>query len=707
MAVLSISKIPFEKLTSQMQNVADQVFDEKTISQLRETTKNFEALTTPLVGKLPGELNVGLKAANALLRDLPIPEVHAKLQVNLKNATSVAQNLAHVIPDLQKPMSQLQENLKTALPKLKPEIDTAAASIASNITGSGVQTAFNHAVTNIANAKGLNAALDKAAADFQNVITSKELEANIKGAVGQFNGVLEKAIPNIANFKVPDILDQGLIGGALSKMNIINSGIENKFKDALQTLTDLPVMDVLHDVNKSFEIVQSTLQLPKVINDGIIKDVLKKINIGEINEVVTQLQKDPKIGTFITQTFTPEVLTERIQEMADKFGTVGKLLAGAGSSISNIAPSTNKVLTIGGLKKGFTFVNSFDEIAAELMSATRKIDSVIVHWSETYTDQNIKAKDIEKSAGSVEYHYIILRDGSVQRGKSINNAAQHAGTYDASSISVLIIAGYDAVTGDTAPLSESSVTPAQVASLKGLVGVVYDIIPGAEVWGHSEIDETVDPKEPGVPVGNFIQKVYAKSNTKPPEIYKEPGNYEQGLPTGKGDVAYTYKVGQSGGGKARYNAIQPALMAILEEVSAQMGIKIRIFSGGQGMTKAECLARGGYEVPVGRTTKWFTPDGILRGIGSVRHNNGWGADINAYVGDKLLDFGGAPYDSFERRVAEAFAAAGITGLAARGDYMGAAMHVDIAYGREPGTNPARYWLPNAYVARVMGSSSNA
>lgn len=703
MAVLSISKIPFDKLTSQLQNVADQVFDDKTISQLRETTKNFEALTTPLVGKLAGEANNGLKAANALLRELPIPEAHAKLQINLKNATSVPQNLAHVIPDLQKPMSQLQENIQAGLPKLKPAIDGAAASIASSITGSGVQTGFNHAVTNIANAKGLNAALDRAASDMGQVITSGELQTNVRAAVGQFNGALEKMLPQIKDFKVPDILDAGLIGNPLSKMNLINADIENKFSDALKTLTDLPVMDVLHDVNKSFEIVQGTLQLPKVISDGIVKDVLKKINVGDINQVVTQLRTDPRIGTFINQTFTQAALGERIQEMADKFGTVGKLLAGPGSAIGSLARSTNPVLTTGALTKGFTYVNSFDEVAAELVSATRKIDSVIVHWSETYNDQNVKAQDIEKSAGSVEYHYVILRDGSIQRGKSINSAARHADKYDASSISVLIIAGYDAVTGDVAALSETSVTPSQVASLKGLVSVVYDIIPGAEVWGHGEVDQTVDPKEPGVPIGSFIHKTYGKANTKPPEVTVGPSNYERGLPTGKGDVAYTYKVGVAGAGKERYEAIQPALMAILEQVSADFGIKIRIYSGGNGMTKAECLARGGYVVG----KRWFTPDGIVRGTGSVRHNNGWGADIYAYLGDRQLDFGGAPYNSLEREIAQAFAAAGITGMGAKTDYMGPGMHVDIAYGREPGTNAARYWLPNAYVAQVMGNRANA
>lgn len=704
MAVLSISKIPFDKLTDQLKNVTDQVFDDKLIGQLRETTKNFESLATPLVGKLAGELNVGLKSANALLRDLPIPEKHAKLQINLKNATSVAQNLAHVIPDLQKPMSRLQENLVAGLPKLKPEINAAAASISGLITGSQVTTAFNHAADNLSNGKALNATIDQAASLFNNVMTSGELERNLRGAVGQFNPALEKMIPALKNFKVPDLIDTGLIGDLSSKMNQLNSIIDTGFQNALKSLTDLPVMDVLHDINKSFEIVQSTLQLPKVIADGVVKDVLKKINSGSINEIVSQLQLDKKIGAFINQTFTPAALTERIQEMADKFGTVSKLLSSPGSSIGNTGGSTNPVLTLGGLTKGFTYVNSFDEVAAELMSVTRKIDSVIIHWSETYNDQRVKAEDIEKSAGSVEYHYIILRDGSVQRGKSINTAAQHAGTYDASSIAVLIIAGFDAVTGDVAALSESSVTPAQVASLKGLVGVVYDIIPGVEVWGHGEIDESVDPKEPGVPVGNFIQKTYGKSNTKAPEIILGPTNYERGLPTGKGNVSYTYKVGIPGAAE-RYEYIQPALMSILESVSADYGIEILIYSGANAMTQAECLARGGYVIG----KKWFTPDGIQRGTGSVRHNNGWAADIKAkFVGtDRYLDFGGAGYNSFEREVAQGFAAAGITGMGAKTGYMGIGMHVDIAYGREPGTNAARYWSPNAYVAQVMGSLSNA
>ena len=81
----------------------------------------------------------------------------------------------------------------------------------------------------------------------------------------------------------------------------------------------------------------------------------------------------------------------------------------------------------------FSYVNSFEEIDAELAAATREINEVVIHWTGHFLDQNPTAEDIDAAHiasgefSEIAYHYIIHRDGSLQRGRDINKTGAHAG----------------------------------------------------------------------------------------------------------------------------------------------------------------------------------------------------------------------------------------------------------------------------------------
>lgn len=145
--------------------------------------------------------------------------------------------------------------------------------------------------------------------------------------------------------------------------------------------------------------------------------------------------------------------------------------------------------------------------------------------------------------------------------------------------------------------------------------------------------------------------------------------------------------------KTRNKQIQPALMNILKSAAQATKLDVVIHSGGQD--------------PKG------TPNG--RRTGSVRHDNGWGCDVWVYNEGRQLSANRQSDTALLQSFCNAAAAAGATGIGVGTAYMGGVgIHIDIAYGRNPGTNPCRYWGNNdspsgaiAWLPSVMGSVTNA
>ena len=697
------------QLEKQANNLLGKIYTPDLQRQLGSVADEMKALSKPLAGKLEGELNNGLLALSATIRDFPEHDISAKLAITLKNASTVAQNLQNVLPELQKPIGELTNQVSGLASKITPEINSAASTLAKNITSSkisgtsiaaskDVATAFNQVPVLLNNAKHMAATLNNVAGNINIQLNSNEIKNALETAVGNFDNVLKLKLPDIKDFNLPDISSELI--GLTSKLSDLNGVLNTNLQSALKNITGLPVTDILHDMNRSLSIVQSELKLPTnlLASADAATQVLSSLNTKNIQGAIKSLQAIPELQVNIN--FPINELETKLLDLQGKLGDVTKMFSLLPAGISSQIKITNAINTLESLSSSFAFINSFEELAAELANLKRNISTGVIHWSETTIDQNPGSQDIQKAAGTVEYHYIIKRDGTVQRGKSIEQTAKHAEGYDDESISILIIAGFSGVAGDPGELSGVSLTRQQSASLKNLLRKIYDEYPGIEVWGHAEIDETVSPAEPGLTVSDFIKNNFNKTNSKPAEVYTGPPPGELGKPTGVGRVSYSYT--PEAAGKIRNGYLQKDLMSIIEQVSAETGTEISIFSGGQ-MSLAKRLSLGAVR---GRDDIWRTPGGRIVGVGSARHDDGWAADITVKLNGKNLNFGTNNPSAAALQVARRFASLGITGMGAGPGYMGGNLHVDIAYGRTA-ANAARYWgkrgaVPPAWLKNIMG-----
>lgn len=184
---------------------------------------------------------------------------------------------------------------------------------------------------------------------------------------------------------------------------------------------------------------------------------------------------------------------------------------------------TNQYMTAGG-----RFVSSVEELECEMSAITRPISEMIIHWSETFTNANLTGLELQEltGAGSNAYHYIIKRDGSVERGIPLNENGIASENHNTYSIQICLVGGINVASGDDAingNLGSSSITRTQFNTLHQLFRVFFIHFPGAQALGHGDFDVT--QLDPGFEVRDYVYNTFNKRS-----LYIDPFNEPEKTP---------------------------------------------------------------------------------------------------------------------------------------------------------------------------------
>jgi N-acetyl-anhydromuramyl-L-alanine amidase AmpD len=166
-------------------------------------------------------------------------------------------------------------------------------------------------------------------------------------------------------------------------------------------------------------------------------------------------------------------------------------------------------------------VDSYEELVAEFRAATREITEVVAHWTGTYNNQDIGSEEVHewhlaRGWSGIGYHYIIRRDGRIQRGRPLNQQGAHAGDngHNRYSIGVSMAGGYNCPSGTANPnsyISADSLTSQQMDSFNEFMRAFYEVWPGGQAWGHVDTD-TKGKVDPGFSVPDYVQSRFGKTN---------------------------------------------------------------------------------------------------------------------------------------------------------------------------------------------------
>ena len=166
----------------------------------------------------------------------------------------------------------------------------------------------------------------------------------------------------------------------------------------------------------------------------------------------------------------------------------------------------------------FTYVSSVEELNSEIHAISRPLSEVVIHATETATDKDIGAieiNNIQSQLGhdGISYHYVIRRDGRLQRGRPPDRVGDHtsANGHNNHSLGIVLVGGINVATGDTDALgnrSSSAFTREQYTTLERFCQAFYSRYPGGNVFGHNDLD--VDETDPYFDVQEYVETVFRK-----------------------------------------------------------------------------------------------------------------------------------------------------------------------------------------------------
>lgn len=146
------------------------------------------------------------------------------------------------------------------------------------------------------------------------------------------------------------------------------------------------------------------------------------------------------------------------------------------------------------------------------------IRRIVLHYSATYPDQDFGVADIDKmhrarGFNGVGYHYVIKRDGTVQKGRPDNVVGAHVRDHNTGSLGICCIGGIERATGPNVGVDNR--TEAQKAATVRLVRELLAKHPGAQVVGHRDLGPTQCP-------GFDVRSWWAAANSRPPVVDAAP-----------------------------------------------------------------------------------------------------------------------------------------------------------------------------------------
>ncbi|QQQ17766.1 N-acetylmuramoyl-L-alanine amidase [Brevundimonas vitis] len=117
----------------------------------------------------------------------------------------------------------------------------------------------------------------------------------------------------------------------------------------------------------------------------------------------------------------------------------------------------------------------------------RAISKLVVHCSATPAARDIGVAEIRamhKAKGwhDVGYHYVIRRDGRVEKGRPDEVTGAHVVGHNTGSLGICLVGG---VKPDMT--AETNFTPAQYASLETLLTTLSARYPKARICGHRDL----------------------------------------------------------------------------------------------------------------------------------------------------------------------------------------------------------------------------
>lgn len=366
-------------------------------------------------------------------------------------------------------------------------------------------------------AKSLKSVTGKTPNEIQNVLKDLAPEGPARDAIANIETALTDGIAGATGLKdATDLFKNAAEDLIKSKFG----GIVNGVIRTIDTKFDRIVDDIIGDIPLNIDLNIDFGGIDARIDIPFKERIMLLIAEGKQAEAIKIIdQVSPKATALIEEKILPLDLSPPANISTGAPASVGSKTTPCydiGSNNNNWQGRNTPISP-----NLFTYIDSPEELVAEFRNTSRDITEFIAHWAGTYNNQDIGAEEIhnwhlDRGWSGCGYHYIIRRDGRLQRGRPLERKGAHSGAYGHNnySIGITFVAGYNCPTGTPNPnryISAESITLAQMKTFKMWVKAFYDVWPGGQALGHNDTTDT-GKVDPGFSVSEYARITFNKEN---------------------------------------------------------------------------------------------------------------------------------------------------------------------------------------------------
>jgi len=388
-------------------------------------------------------------------------------------------------------VQSVEENIK-GLSQVFPVIATAAAlkalkestetSDTNAITGKTVSNGAPNLVIAGSNPLGLN-----------EVYQGEEAIEGLAGATpNEIKGLLQSA---------------SLVSQVIDNTNVFD--LVNQIAGQKAASTASQMLSFINDPIGTFREVAGQNILPKVLGN------ISGLDVGAFGTALTAIDQalPALIDGFGMSNFGANTYT---------IGNIGEYF----DQSTNVTNLGGSISTYGTSSHSFEIVDTEEEFRDEIGNISRDITAMMVHWSKTYNNQFLNATDIDEihralqeskigveqtaalgQLAGIMWHYVILKDGTLQRGRPIELELLPEMAWSKHTIHIGFIAGYtqqytQKSHGSYQPTSDS-ITDAQWKTFDMITKTMTQLRPGIGIVGHADVHH--DATCPGFDVDDYMK----------------------------------------------------------------------------------------------------------------------------------------------------------------------------------------------------------
>lgn len=372
-------------------------------------------------------------------------------------------------PDATIAIGLLTENLLGLQSQVVKDVSSSKSDL-DLITGSSVDNSFNDFVFTSATAEGVKAGVNVVASP-----TDDQMTNILSNTVPEqyANQVASLVINDYSNFSTQLSTAVGSFGSA--------------FADLLGSVTGNVLQDViLQNDTRPINIIENL-----GVDSKTAGEILVLLQSNRLNQAVERLVSE----TGKSAEEIESVLATVPISLADQIDK--RNVGNSSTGVYDVADKNNEWNGANTPATFFDVIATQEQLTIEMLKSSREITEIIFFGHEMTENQLLTSTEIHASYiadgnDGIPFHYVILPNGNIQRGRPLSKDGTYSTNRGKFSIGIVV-----------PHVVNVPATVKQGKSVRQLIESFYSVWPGGQVF-DAEIDTGDSEVKVGVNIGNYI-----------------------------------------------------------------------------------------------------------------------------------------------------------------------------------------------------------